>query len=956
MNDKIKELKAKLQELQGYNLSSDDNTYDSSSSSEIEWSLLSGADTKGQHKKTLKVDDVYSSEEDEIDVPLPIEERNLKDEVQLRKDGKVVGRGIVMPNKTIVHGYKITDGWVYVEIRKLHCENVKCWDDYPTVSGEVEEGSFCAWPINKLVMPNSDVSDRFSKQPESRNRKRKLFVHENTFSDYDHLSGDELNERTGSEIIWAKQRKRLTVDDIYSGDEVYSDDDVHKTDKNESSVGSNVENASKQAHIKVTKKTESNARVYDRKHACTYCGQLCAKIARHLVTKHKMEEEVMSALAHKKKSSERRTILDKLRLQGDYHHNMNTLETGEGELIIVRRPGEDGKYRVEDFLPCEFCLGFFRRWDLWKHQTSCPHKTESSGQYKHVQQSAKMLIAPIITGTDNAALSRILCSMNRGEIAEIVKKDELIKALGAFLLEKDGERDRQLVSQKMREMGRLLQRLKIVEKNEKAQLSDFIRPEKFDVVIRAVKETAGFKDPDHGLLDVSIPSLALKLGHSLSKCATLLHNQAIRARNEEMAKEIKDFQKLMRSEWEYKISHHSLSTLKDRKMNSVQVLPLAEDMAMLRQFVDKEITETSSQLKESPTPNNWNALARLLLARVVMLNKRRGGEASRLLMRSFNSIPEWTKNATSEILASLSPLEQRLSKRLNMVETRGKRGRKVPIILTPDITKGINLLNSLRSKVGINEENGYVFARVNRDSLEPLRGWDCLRYCATECQPKLKNPDAITSTKLRKYIATITQVLSLEEKELDWLAKHLGHDIRTHREYYRLHESTIEIAKISKLLLAVDSGKACSLKGKSLEEITLEDISEPELSEDEKGDCEETNSDEVHAEKPQTSATLHHRGSAAKTGGQSYKAHGSKVSSGSAAKSKGKQVHLTWSKEEKKCVLDHLGHLIRQGKVPNKKESCDCILKGKDVLKDRDWKSVKYWIKNQITKRKNTKS
>ena len=75
---------------------------------------------------------------------------------------------------------------------------------------------------------------------------------------------------------------------------------------------------------------------------------------------------------------------------------------------------------------------------------------------------------------------------------------------------------------------------------------------------------------------------------------------------------------------------------------------------------------------------------------------------------------------------------------------------------------------------------------------------------------------------LRKYIATITQVLSLEEKELDWLARHLWHDIRTHREYYRLHESTIEIAKISKLLLAVDCVKAGSLKGKSLDEITID--------------------------------------------------------------------------------------------------------------------------------------
>jgi hypothetical protein len=54
---------------------------------------------------------------------------------------------------------------------------------------------------------------------------------------------------------------------------------------------------------------------------------------------------------------------------------MNTLEMGEGELITVRRPGHgETKKNVQDFLPCEFCLGFFRKWDLWKHQASCPNK------------------------------------------------------------------------------------------------------------------------------------------------------------------------------------------------------------------------------------------------------------------------------------------------------------------------------------------------------------------------------------------------------------------------------------------------------------------------------------------------------------------------------------------------------------------------------------------------------
>ena len=67
----------------------------------------------------------------------------------------------------------------------------------------------------------------------------------------------------------------------------------------------------------------------------------------------------MSALGHRKNSSERKAILTKLRLQGDYHHNMNTLETGEGELITVRRPGQDEtKKKSRTFFPASFVWVF----------------------------------------------------------------------------------------------------------------------------------------------------------------------------------------------------------------------------------------------------------------------------------------------------------------------------------------------------------------------------------------------------------------------------------------------------------------------------------------------------------------------------------------------------------------------------------------------------------------------
>ena len=51
-------------------------------------------------------------------------------------------------------------------------------------------------------------------------------------------------------------------------------------------------------------------------------------------------------------------------------------------------------------------------------------------------------------------------------------------------------------------------------------------------------------------------------------------------------------------------------------------------------------------------------------------------------------------------------------------------------------------------------------------------------------------------------------MLDLEDRELDWLARHMGHDIRTHREYYRLQDSTIELAKVSKILSVVDKGQS----------------------------------------------------------------------------------------------------------------------------------------------------
>jgi hypothetical protein len=78
--------------------------------------------------------------------------------------------------------------------------------------------------------------------------------------------------------------------------------------------------------------------------------------------------------------------------------------------------------------------------------------------------------------------------------------------------------------------------------------------------------------------------------------------------------------------------------------------------------------------------------------------------------------------------------------RLDMVEIRGKRGNKVPIILTKDIKESIDLLIRTRKNVGIPDKNPFVFARPTKQSLKNIRACDCLKRFAKECEPPLSNP------------------------------------------------------------------------------------------------------------------------------------------------------------------------------------------------------------------------
>lgn len=189
-------------------------------------------------------------------------------------------------------------------------------------------------------------------------------------------------------------------------------------------------------------------------------------------------------------------------------------------------------------------------------------------------------------------------------------------------------------------------------------------------------------------------------------------------------------------------------------MNKGQLFPLADDIKILQSYLN----ERRQTLQKSLSRSAFDALNQITLAHLVLFNRGKGGEIERITVKSYLS--KLTKNyQLKEIEDSLSPVENILCSTFRRVEIRGKKGHLVPILLTPTRQSSIDLLLKWRNETEINKDNQYVFARTNLDSINLIRSFDVLGKFANDVG--LSRPENITSTKLRKHVATNLKLNSL---------------------------------------------------------------------------------------------------------------------------------------------------------------------------------------------------
>ncbi|XP_049332973.1 uncharacterized protein LOC111195432 isoform X3 [Astyanax mexicanus] len=683
-------------------------------------------------------------------------------------------------------------------------------------------------------------------------------------------------------------------------------------------------------------------RVYDKRNYCVFCFKPSSKIARHLETVHRNEVEVAQAVQYPKGSKARRTKLNILRNRGNFVHNAEVVRKGTGQLVACYRPREQRD--AKDFIHCIHCQGLYSKRTLWRHMKNCPKKTQDSADSQVSRKRVRSLCAlanPV--GRDiSEGLKRVLSQMTYDDVYRSVQNDKCILQFGEHMFNRHGSdvNKHDYIRQKMREVGRL--HLEAQKLTPLKTMEDFIIPANFSHVVSAVKMVAGF-NPEKNTY--RIPSLALKLGHSLQKICSIVESNAMICGNQTMAEQAKNFRIIHQARWNEFVSAGAITTLKEAKWNVPQILPFTEDVKLLNAYLEKKQDEYERELRIIPTADNYGSLAKVTLALAIIFNRRRAGEVSRMDMSAFMS----RNNAElhKDIALCLPEFEQKMCQFFSRVEFRGKRGRMVAVLLKPSMVASLKLLAEHREKCGVPKENPFMFARPG--AMSAYRGAECLRKFADECGAK--HPQALTSTRLRKHIATMSQILNLEENEADQLADFLGHDIRIHRQYYRLPQGTLQLAKMSKVLMAMERGLLSEFKGKSLDEIEIH----PEENLLHSEECDMSSDDDNDDYEPVDPVTTESVKPAVPATGPDTLA--SPVSAVTPKQDAARKPKRKWQASEVCAVERHLMRYIQTGKVPQKLDCIQCLHAESHALSDRSWTDVKNFVRNRsITLKKHFSS
>lgn len=555
----------------------------------------------------------------------------------------------------------------------------------------------------------------------------------------------------------------------------------------------------------------------NRKHYCLFCKTPVSKISKHLANQHYEQEDVVKAFSYPKLSKERKLCLKRLLRMGNRAHNVQVLKEGKGDLV----PCKWGTGKPADFLHCPYCDGLFLKRRIAVHLKQCPFavKTNLTKPKKGRRGSvvALCLMAEPIPENVSEELWRVLVNMNQDEISAAVRGDKHVCQLGQQLMDRgQGEEPvrEDYIRQRLRELGRLL--VSCHKITPMYNLEDFILPSNWVHVVEAVKDVAGLNKEDP-TLNLTILS---HLYRSLQKIGKLVESDAESKHDEEAAEMARTFNRDFVEKWRKHFptpfeARKSQQCQSDGIDDGVKLLSFTEDIRNLHTYLKDKVDECVSQLSTLPSQDSWNNLVNIVLAQLIMFNRKKAEEISGMTLKDFNTKEAYGMPDDDD--EDSTPFERELCKFTCRMEISRPTGDNVRIFIPPALTNTMTTMLQMRQMCSIRCDNIYMFAVPKCKSF--YLGVDCLKNFAEDCG--LKHSSVLVSNGMRTHIAMITRLLYL--KDLHQVTEFMGVSLTAHLRSDCLQQETLQLAKLGKVFTAVDKGE-CKNPEENLNEVHVSSV------------------------------------------------------------------------------------------------------------------------------------
>jgi hypothetical protein len=641
---------------------------------------------------------------------------------------------------------------------------------------------------------------------------------------------------------------------------------------------------------------------------CYFCKNFILNFSRHIFRHHSTELEVQSALAHPKGSLKRKQFLSALRKKGNY------LSYSQTAFKPVKKCNSESE--KTDYLPCSKCLGFYSKKQLWRHVKKC----DNTASTNHAQTDAQNFLVRHVKVDDNLS-KKVFPRMIPDKISLVAKEDKLICMFGAqHLRTHPGEHFTNVVSRKMRELAKLL--VEVTRLNPDINsLEQVLKPQYYDTLVRATKIVARYNETSQKF---AAPTYAMNIATTVKQCCRIALLQSRSKNSKEGAvqtasvqADIKSLSKLIKDNWKIDISSQAADDLHVKKWNKT-IVPLAADIKIFKDYLSGVSKQSSDILTKSEGRANveaFNKLVEATFCRVLLLNRRRPGELQRIKLNDYNNCDS---DKYEEFDKTLTPTEKILVDQLKRIVIRGKREREEPVLFTTEVQEDIKTILSVRHMY-VAENNDLLFVKVG--------GSTVCGYKTVENYAKAsgaKNYKALTYTHLRNLLATMAQLFTMTESEIEQLATLIGHSPSGHKNNNKLPSDVYQIVKISKLLLLMQDGKANKYQGKASNEIEFN--LDEEITRNLKDNQGGLSHISLGRDEPPASQETSHK------------------------KSKKKRILVPWTTEQKNVVTKYFKDHIKCKKPPKRFE-CD-KLKNKyaELFYNKDWLKIKVFIQNIYSK------